>query len=149
MAKGLVILYYFFMFYLLVTLNLSIVIQIIIRTVAEATILLSNINFLTLCLHNQHELQLAKHEGSSEVVALHASLLSFQDLIYALDGTWLLSGLGHDYGIDIQAISKAAVLHYNGNMKPWLELGIPKYRGYWKKYLNRDDQFLSQCNVNS
>ncbi|XP_030924882.1 probable galacturonosyltransferase 7 [Quercus lobata] len=93
--------------------------------------------------------ELTMHEGSSEAVALHASLLSFQDLIYALDGTWLLSGLGHDYGIDIQAISKAAVLHYNGNMKPWLELGIPKYRGYWKKYLNRGDQFLSQCNVNS
>nr|XP_023919326.1 probable galacturonosyltransferase 7 isoform X2 [Quercus suber]POF01819.1 putative galacturonosyltransferase 7 [Quercus suber] len=93
--------------------------------------------------------ELAMHEGSSEAVALHASLLSFQDLIYALDGTWLLSGLGHDYGIDIQAISKAAVLHYNGNMKPWLELGIPKYRGYWKKYLNREDQFLTQCNVNS
>ncbi|KAM4079175.1 hypothetical protein ACB094_09G097000 [Castanea mollissima] len=93
--------------------------------------------------------ELAMHEGSSEAVALHASLLSFQDLIYALDGTWLLSGLGHDYGIDIQAISKAAVLHYNGNMKPWLELGIPKYRRYWKKYLSREDQFLSQCNVNS
>ncbi|KAK9986377.1 hypothetical protein SO802_031328 [Lithocarpus litseifolius] len=93
--------------------------------------------------------ELTMHEGSSEAVALHASLLSFQDLIYALDGTWTLSGLGHDYGIDIQAISKAAVLHYNGNMKPWLELGIRKYRGYWKKYLNREDQFLSQCNVNS
>ncbi|KAL5807626.1 hypothetical protein ACOSQ3_028317 [Xanthoceras sorbifolium] len=87
-------------------------------------------------------------EGSAEAIALHASLLTFQDLIYALDGIWALSGLGHDYGIDIQAIKKAAVLHYNGNMKPWLELGIPRYRLYWKKFLNQEDRFLSECNVN-
>ncbi|XP_062165922.1 probable galacturonosyltransferase 7 isoform X3 [Alnus glutinosa] len=93
--------------------------------------------------------QLTVHEGSNEAVALRASLLSFEDLVFPIDGAWALSGLGHDYGIEIQAISKAAVLHYNGNMKPWLELGIPKYRLHWKKFLNREDQFLSECNVNS
>lgn len=56
-----------------------------------------------------------------EESALLASLLTFQDLIYALDGAWVVSGLGHDYGLDIQGIKKAAVLHYNGNMKPWLD----------------------------
>lgn len=55
--------------------------------------------------------------------------LGFQDLVHALDDIWALSGLGHDYGLDIKAIKKAAVLHFNGNMKPWIELGIPKYRG--------------------
>ncbi|XP_022761331.1 probable galacturonosyltransferase 7 isoform X2 [Durio zibethinus] len=80
--------------------------------------------------------------------ALLASLLTFQDLIYALDSEWVLSGLGHDYGVNIKDIKKAAVLHYNGNMKPWLELGIPKYKVYWKKFLNHEDQFLSECNVN-
>lgn len=88
-------------------------------------------------------------QESIEAVALRASLLSFEGLIYAIDGAWILSGLGHDYGIDIQSISKAAILHYNGNMKPWLELGIPKYKHYWRKFLSREDQFLSECNVNS
>ncbi|XP_041027784.1 probable galacturonosyltransferase 7 isoform X3 [Juglans microcarpa x Juglans regia] len=88
-------------------------------------------------------------EESVEAVALRASLLSFEGLIYAIDGAWILSGLGHDYGIDNEAISKAAILHYNGNMKPWLELGIPKYKHYWKKFLSREDQFMSECNVNS
>lgn len=83
-----------------------------------------------------------------EESALLASLLTFQDLIYALDGAWVVSGLGHDYGLDIQGIKKAAVLHYNGNMKPWLDLGIPKYKVYWKKFLNQENQFLSECNVN-
>ncbi|OMP05494.1 Glycosyl transferase, family 8 [Corchorus olitorius] len=75
--------------------------------------------------------------------ALMASLLTFQDLIYALDGLWLLSGLGHDYELNTESIERAAVLHYNGNMKPWLDLGIPKYKGYWKKFLNVEGQFLS------
>ncbi|XP_010693010.2 probable galacturonosyltransferase 7 isoform X1 [Beta vulgaris subsp. vulgaris] len=82
-----------------------------------------------------------------EAAASMASLLAFQDLVYALDDMWVLSGLGHDYGLNLQSINKFAVLHYNGNMKPWLELGIPKYRSLWFKYLNRQDQLLSDCNV--
>lgn len=85
-----------------------------------------------------------------EVTAsLWASLLTFQDQVYALDGMWAQSGLGHDYNLDLNAVKSAAVLHYNGNMKPWLDLGIPRYRAFWKKFLNREDQFLSQCNINT
>lgn len=87
-------------------------------------------------------------EQSIEAAALRASLLTFQDLILGLDGEWVLSGLGHHYGLDSQAIRKAAVLHYNGNMKPWLEMGIPQYKNYWRKFLNLEDQILSVCNVN-
>ncbi|KAF8093049.1 hypothetical protein N665_0392s0020 [Sinapis alba] len=85
---------------------------------------------------------------SREAVALQASLLTFQDKIYALDDKWALSGLGYDYYINTQTIKNAATLHYNGNMKPWLELGIPQYKNYWRKHLNREDRFLSDCNVN-
>ncbi|XP_012487123.1 probable galacturonosyltransferase 7 isoform X2 [Gossypium raimondii] len=88
--------------------------------------------------------EVSKKEGSAAL----ASLLTFQDLIYALDNDWVLSGLGHDYGLSTQSIKKAAVLHYNGNMKPWLELGIPKYKVYWRKFLNPENQFLNECNVN-
>ncbi|KAG8499024.1 hypothetical protein CXB51_005437 [Gossypium anomalum] len=91
--------------------------------------------------------KLVKEQVSmNEESALLATLLTFQDQIYALDRVWVLSGLGHDYGLDIEGIKKAAVLHYNGNMKPWLDLGIPKYKEYWKKFLNHEDQYLSECN---
>ncbi|XP_056691768.1 probable galacturonosyltransferase 7 isoform X2 [Spinacia oleracea] len=90
---------------------------------------------------------LTKEGRLHEATASKASLLTFQDLVYALDDSWVLSGLGHDYGLDLQFIKKFAVLHYNGNMKPWLELGIPKYRSLWFKFLNREDQVLSDCNV--
>lgn len=100
--------------------------------------------FLT-CLHGQASTQ----EAQNEAVALHASLLTFQDLIYPLDGSWALSGLGHEYNVDVYPIRNAAVLHFNGKMKPWLELGIPKYKGYWKNFVSREDQFLIDCNWNS
>ncbi|XP_021762147.1 probable galacturonosyltransferase 7 isoform X2 [Chenopodium quinoa] len=91
--------------------------------------------------------ELTMKSRQHEATASKASLLTFQDQVYALDDTWVLSGLGHDYGLNLQFIKKNSVLHYNGNMKPWLELGIPKYRSLWFKFLNREDQFLSDCNV--
>ncbi|KAI4355946.1 hypothetical protein L6164_000002 [Bauhinia variegata] len=62
--------------------------------------------------------------------AWRASLLTFEDKICPLDNLWVTSGLGHNYVIDCQAIKRAAVLHYNGNMKPWLDLGIPNSSRY-------------------
>ncbi|KAJ0262298.1 galacturonosyltransferase 7 [Hirschfeldia incana] len=85
---------------------------------------------------------------SKEAVALQASLLTFQDKVYALDDKWAVSGLGYDYYINTQTIKNAATLHYNGNMKPWLELGISQYKSFWRNHLNREDRFLSDCNVN-
>lgn len=86
--------------------------------------------------------------GSTDAVALHASLLTFQGHVYALDNSWSLYGLGHDYKLTVEDVEKAATLHYNGYLKPWLELGIPKYKAYWKKFVDREDLFLSKCNIN-
>ncbi|KAJ0650969.1 putative polygalacturonate 4-alpha-galacturonosyltransferase [Helianthus annuus] len=79
---------------------------------------------------------------------LGATMLTFQGLLFALDDTWVLSGLGHNYSIPNAAINKAAVLHFNGNMKPWLDLGIPSYKIHWRKFLNKENRFLTDCNVN-
>ncbi|TKW26669.1 hypothetical protein SEVIR_3G205200v4 [Setaria viridis] len=95
-------------------------------------------------------LQKLRHdtEATWRSAALPAGLLAFQDLIHPIEGQWVQFGLGHDYGLTHGAIKKAAILHYNGNMKPWLELGIRRYRKYWKRYLPRDDVFMMGCNVN-
>ncbi|XP_022156198.1 probable galacturonosyltransferase 7 isoform X3 [Momordica charantia] len=85
---------------------------------------------------------------STDTTALRASLLTFQGQVYALDDSWSLYGLGHDYKLNAQDIENAATLHYNGYLKPWLELGIPKYKAHWKKFLDREDLFLSKCNIN-
>ncbi|KAL5229498.1 hypothetical protein ABZP36_028274 [Zizania latifolia] len=87
-------------------------------------------------------------ESSWRAAALPAGLLAFQNLSHPIEAQWIQFGLGHDYGVTHGAIKKAGILHYNGNMKPWLELGIPRYRKYWKRYLPRDDPFMRDCNVN-
>ena len=79
---------------------------------------------------------------------LPTSMLTLQDLVQPLDPYWVLSGLGADYQIQNEDIHKAAVLHYNGNMKPWLELGVQRYKPYWKNFLVREDPFMTDCNVN-
>ncbi|XP_078437218.1 galacturonosyltransferase 7 [Wolffia australiana] len=90
----------------------------------------------------------ARSEDTSwRLAALPASLLALQDLVHVLDDSWVLSGLGTDFSIKAKSIEKVAILHYNGNMKPWLELGIPKYKSYWKRYLPQGNRFMEQCNV--
>ncbi|XP_027367874.1 probable galacturonosyltransferase 7 isoform X1 [Abrus precatorius] len=93
--------------------------------------------------------ELRMQKRSIKDIAWRASLLAFENKIYPLDESWIVSGLGYDYTIDTQLTKTASVLHYNGKMKPWLDLGIPKYKSYWKKFMNKEDQLLSECNVNS
>ncbi|WOL16342.1 putative galacturonosyltransferase 7 isoform X1 [Canna indica] len=90
-----------------------------------------------------------KNESSFRAAALPASLLVFKNLIYPLGEKWSLSGLGHNYGVSADAINSSISLHYDGNMKPWLDLGIPKYKKYWKKFLTRNERFMDECNVNA
>ncbi|XP_042378634.1 probable galacturonosyltransferase 7 [Zingiber officinale] len=89
-----------------------------------------------------------KDETSLRAAALPASLIAFQNLIQPLNESWSLAGLGHNHGITREAINSGLSLHYNGNMKPWLDLGIPKYKKYWKKFLTQDDKFMVECKVN-
>jgi len=93
-------------------------------------------------------LQLQKESLTSKrLKALPVSLLAFQDLIYPLEDSWVQSGLGHDYGISKDHIEKAATLHYNGVMKPWLDLGIHNYKSYWRKYMTTGETFMTECNI--
>ncbi|CAI9761920.1 unnamed protein product [Fraxinus pennsylvanica] len=98
---------------------------------------MSGVNIIDLSRWREHNLtetfqrlvqEMSTEEGLSETTALSASMLTFQGLVYVLDDSWMLSGLGLNYGHDEEALRTAAVLHFNGNMKPWLELGIPKYK---------------------
>ncbi|XP_073102748.1 polygalacturonate 4-alpha-galacturonosyltransferase [Elaeis guineensis] len=78
---------------------------------------------------------------------LPPGLLTFYKLTYPLGKSWHVLGLGYNPGIDRSEIENAAVVHYNGNMKPWLELAMTKYRPYWTKYIKYDDRYVRGCNV--
>ncbi|KAK8639487.1 hypothetical protein V6N13_137865 [Hibiscus sabdariffa] len=74
--------------------------------------------------------------------------ITFYNQTVALEKRWHTLGLGYNAGLDSSDIEHAAVLHYDGVLKPWLETGIAKYKGYWSKHLQYDQPYLQQCNVN-
>ncbi|KAG6504478.1 probable galacturonosyltransferase 4 [Zingiber officinale] len=79
---------------------------------------------------------------------LPPGLITFWKRTYPLDRSWHVLGLGYSLNVSQKDIAGAAVIHYNGNMKPWLEIGIGKYRNYWSKYVNYDQVYLRDCNIN-
>lgn len=78
---------------------------------------------------------------------LPPGLLTFYGLTEPLNPMWHLLGLGYNHNVDPQLIQKSAVLHYNGNSKPWLKIGIEKYKPLWEKYVDYTHPLLQQCNV--
>ncbi|KAJ4704140.1 Hexosyltransferase [Melia azedarach] len=79
---------------------------------------------------------------------LPPGLITFWKRTYPLDRNWHVLGLGYNPNVNQRDIERAAVIHYNGNMKPWLEISIPKYRNYWAKHVDYDQVYLRECNIN-
>lgn len=79
---------------------------------------------------------------------LPPGLMTFYGLTYPLDKSWHVLGLGYNPSIDKSDIENAAVIHYNGNMKPWLELAMTRYRSYWVKYIKFDHPYIHGCKLN-
>eukprot|EP00261_Vitis_vinifera_P020908 XP_010651939.1 PREDICTED: probable galacturonosyltransferase 6 isoform X4 [Vitis vinifera] len=73
--------------------------------------------------------------------------VTFYKRTVALDRRWHALGLGYESGVGRSQIERAAVIQYDGVMKPWLEIGISKYKGYWSKHLNYGHPLLQQCNI--
>ncbi|XP_057416448.1 probable galacturonosyltransferase 4 [Lotus japonicus] len=79
---------------------------------------------------------------------LPPGLITFWKRTFPLNRYWHVLGLGYNPNVNQKDIERAAVIHYNGNMKPWLEISIPKFRGYWTKYVDFDIVYLRECNIN-
>ncbi|XP_042512440.1 polygalacturonate 4-alpha-galacturonosyltransferase-like [Macadamia integrifolia] len=78
---------------------------------------------------------------------LPPGLITFYRLIHPLNKSWHVLGLGYNPSIARREIDNAAVIHYNGNMKPWLELAMTKYRSYWTKYIKYDHPYIYSCKL--
>ncbi|KAE8689648.1 putative galacturonosyltransferase 4 [Hibiscus syriacus] len=79
---------------------------------------------------------------------LPPGLITFWKRTYSLNKSWHVLGLGYNPNVNQREIEEAAVIHYNGNLKPWLEIAIPKYKNYWAKYVDSDVMYLRECNIN-
>lgn len=79
---------------------------------------------------------------------LPPGLLSlFYKLTYPLNRGWHNFGLGHDPALNLTEIENAAVIHYNGNYKPRLDLAVLKYKYYWFRYLVYDNPYRGLGNT--
>ncbi|XP_047339181.1 probable galacturonosyltransferase 10 [Impatiens glandulifera] len=78
---------------------------------------------------------------------LPPGLMTFYGLTEALDRKWHVLGLGYNTNVDPGLLEKGVVLHFNGNSKPWLKIGMDNYKPIWDKYVNYDHPFIHQCNI--
>ncbi|KAJ1697119.1 hypothetical protein LUZ63_005631 [Rhynchospora breviuscula] len=94
-------------------------------------------------------LQLGKEGQLWKTGTLPIGQMVFYNHTMALDRRWHLLGLGQSSFrvVSELELERATVFHYNGNMKPWLEMSIPKYRVYWVEYLNYNNSLLLKCNI--
>ncbi|XP_010523196.1 PREDICTED: putative galacturonosyltransferase 2 [Tarenaya hassleriana] len=77
--------------------------------------------------------------------SLPPGLITFYNLTKAIEKKWHLLGLGYDKDIDLKEVENSAVIHYNGHLKPWTELAIPKYLSYWANYFPFHHPYLRAC----
>ncbi|XP_065017523.1 probable galacturonosyltransferase 15 [Musa acuminata AAA Group] len=78
--------------------------------------------------------------------SLPPALLAFHGQVLPLNRSWLLSGLGWQMP-DPKLLHSAAVIHFSGPGKPWLETGHPELRKIWRSHLNHNDELISSCVV--
>nr|XP_029123452.1 probable galacturonosyltransferase 3 isoform X2 [Elaeis guineensis] len=77
--------------------------------------------------------------------SLPPGLITFYNLTYPLERSWHVLGLGYDPAVNTSEIENAAVIHYNGNYKPWLDLAFTKYNSYWSKFVKFDNPYIQSC----
>ncbi|KAK8693329.1 hypothetical protein V6N13_070914 [Hibiscus sabdariffa] len=78
---------------------------------------------------------------------LPPALIAFRGFVHPIDPSWHMLGLGYQSKTNIENVKRAAVIHYNGQLKPWLEIGFEHLRPFWTKYVNYSNDFVRSCHI--
>ncbi|KAI7736946.1 hypothetical protein M8C21_019209 [Ambrosia artemisiifolia] len=78
---------------------------------------------------------------------LPPALIAFRGYVHPIDPSWHMLGLGYQPNTSVESVKKAAVIHYNGQSKPWLEIGYEHLRPFWSKYVNYSNEFVKNCHI--
>lgn len=81
-----------------------------------------------------------------KVGTLPPGLMTFYSTTKSLDKAWHVLGLGYNPSISLDEINKAAVIHFNGDMKPWLDIAMNQFKNLWTKYVDSEMEFVQMCN---
>ncbi|XP_021736939.1 galacturonosyltransferase 8-like [Chenopodium quinoa] len=77
---------------------------------------------------------------------LPPGLITFYSTTKPLDKSWHVLGLGYNPAISWDEIRNAAVVHFNGNMKPWLDIAMGQFKPLWTKYVDTENEYVQGCN---
>ncbi|KAJ8461525.1 hypothetical protein OPV22_034451 [Ensete ventricosum] len=87
------------------------------------------------CTDRFHQYQSLNEDGTlwNPASVLPAGLVTFYTTTKPLDKTWHVMGLGYNPSVSPDEIRNAAVIHFDGNMKPWLDVALNQYKHLWTK----------------
>ncbi|GAA0152001.1 transferase [Lithospermum erythrorhizon] len=77
---------------------------------------------------------------------LPPGLITYYSTTKPLDKSWHVLGLGYNPSISMDEITNAAVVHFNGNMKPWLDIAMNQFKPLWTKYVDNENEYIQACN---
>lgn len=79
---------------------------------------------------------------------LPPSLIAFEGHVHPIDPSWHVAGLGDQFPeVHREILEAAAVIHFSGPAKPWLEIGLPEVRSLWNKHVNFSNKFIRKCKI--
>ncbi|XP_073025615.1 probable galacturonosyltransferase 15 isoform X1 [Primulina eburnea] len=80
--------------------------------------------------------------------ALPPALIAFKNHVHQIDSSWQLAGLGYRFPqVDKQMSEAAAVIHFSGPAKPWLEIASPEVRHLWTRHVNFSNECIRRCGI--
>ncbi|XP_052178602.1 probable galacturonosyltransferase 15 isoform X2 [Diospyros lotus] len=78
--------------------------------------------------------------------ALPPALIAFEGHVHPIDPSWHLAGLGYWFPpVGRQILEAAAVIHFSGPAKPWLEISSPEVRSLWNRHVNFSNELVRKC----
>lgn len=69
-------------------------------------------------------------------------LITFYSTTKVLDKSWHVLDPHFNPSVSMNDIGNVSVVHFNGNMRPWLDNAINKFRPLWSKYVDKE---MSMC----
>lgn len=76
------------------------------------------------------------------------SLMAFEGQVHPIGSSFHVDGLGYrNPEVGREHLEAAAVIHFSGPAKPWLEIGFPEVRGLWNKHVNSSNKFVRKCRI--
>nr|GMC72693.1 probable galacturonosyltransferase 15 isoform X1 [Ipomoea batatas]GME13027.1 probable galacturonosyltransferase 15 isoform X1 [Ipomoea batatas]GME18482.1 probable galacturonosyltransferase 15 isoform X1 [Ipomoea batatas]GME18483.1 probable galacturonosyltransferase 15 isoform X1 [Ipomoea batatas] len=80
--------------------------------------------------------------------ALPPALIAFEGKVQPIDPSWHVAELGDRFPrVEESVLKAAAVIHFSGPAKPWLEIAAPEIQSLWSRNVNFSNEFVRDCGI--